>query len=176
MSRLVKKGPRVLAARKRRASRASSSFKDALVAELELKQTVSQLRIEQLERLREQSADQNKRLENFFHRIPIGYVTLSDKGMILDWNVAAAELLNLNTQDSPSIPFAFFPVREDVPIFLNHLRRCKRMLDDRPVVSELKLKPGRVSISVQLVSVASRNGKDLVFQTAIIDLTERKKK
>jgi PAS domain S-box-containing protein len=54
------------------------------------------------------------------------------------------------------------------------LSRCKRA-DDGQVVSEFRLKRSSGEVLVQIISVPFRQGSQTYFQTALIDLTERKK-
>jgi PAS domain S-box-containing protein len=158
----------------KRRERISSDSKDALLAALELKQTQSQIEIEHLRRLNADGARANRRIESLFRRSPVGYVTLNELGLIVDWNPAAAGLLNLGKRDLLNAPFAFFAVQEEVEILLRHLRRCKRTEEER-VISELHIKKGPKEIPIQLVSVPFFEEGKRFFQTAIIDLTERKK-
>ncbi len=156
------------------ARRMPTDAKDALLARLELQETRSQLQIEHLQRLHADLKSANELLEATYQHCPVGYVTLDTKGLITEWNSAAAELLEVKKHPLPDAPFTFFAVKDDVEMALDHLCRCKRA-EKGKVVSELRFKSSSGDLPVQIVSVPFRQGDRTFFQTAIIDLTERKK-
>ena len=152
----------------------SNDAKDALLAQLELQETRSQLQIEHLQRLNAEVRNASERLEATYQHCPVGYITLDEKGLITEWNSAAAELLEAKKHPLLDAPFTFFVARTDVELVLNHLSRCKRFGGGQ-VVSELKLKRADGQVPVQMVSVPFKQDGKTLFQTALVDLTERKK-
>ena len=73
-----------------------------------------------------------------FAEAPIGYVTLDDRGAILEMNPRAATLTNSNAAKSKGKPFVSFVFRPDVKLFLRHLLRGAHAEVD----SELRLGRG----------------------------------
>lgn len=161
-------------AKVKRAQPFKADAKDALLAQLELQETRSQLQIEHLRRLNAEVKSTSERLEATYQHSPVGYITLNEKGLITEWNSAAAELLAATRRTLINAPFTFFAVREDVELALDHLARCRRAPGGQ-TVSELKLKRSNGPVPVQIVSVPFTQGDKSLFQTALIDLTERKK-
>jgi len=153
---------------------ASPDAKDALLARLELQETRSQLQIEHLRRLHADIKSANELLEATYQHCPVGYITLDARGLITEWNSAAAELLEAKKRPLLEAPFTFFAVRDDMEKALDHLSRCKRA-EDGQIVSEFRLKRSNGDVPVQIVSVPFQQGSQRFFQTALIDLTERKK-
>src|SRR6185312_3950387 len=152
----------------------SADAKDAMLAKLELQETHSQLQIEHLQRVAASEKINSIRLETMYQHCPVGYVTLDEKGVLTDWNQAAAKFLEGKTHPLLGAPLAFFAIQEDMRLALDHLRRCKQA-NGGQVISELRFKKANEPVPVQLVSVPFQQSKKVFFQTALIDLTERKK-
>jgi PAS domain S-box-containing protein len=108
---------------------------------------------------------------------PTGYINFDRAGRITEINFTAMQLLGgLPRQRVVGLPFAVFVSREDSPLFLHHLLRCRNNVE--LVETELRLKNWKgevvpVRLSSRLISNLPHNGAT-VFQTAIVDLTERK--
>jgi len=105
---------------------------------------------------------------------PIAYVSFDRVGRIEEANLAATELLGVPRDLLIGRPVAFYVA--DLDLFLQHLLYCRT--SQQQVKTELQLKPRKGKpIPVQLVSTpitsTTRNGA-LLYQTAIIDLSERK--
>jgi len=112
---------------------------------------------------------------------PLGYVTLDEDGYVQEINLAGARLLAAAREAVTGYPFSDYVAKEDVPAFLNLLRKC---LDDRrEVTAELRLvaQDGRL-IPAQLHSIPMQGSmavkgfqEDATFcKTAITDMTQRK--
>ena len=106
---------------------------------------------------------------------PLGYVTLDEDGFVQEINLAGALLLNRDRDSLTGYPFSEYVAKEDVPAFLNLVRRC--VDEHREVTSELRLTAqGGRSIAVQLHSIPVKgSGDDVTFcKIAITDITQRK--
>ena len=118
-----------------------------------------------------------QRYVDLFDFAPVGYVSFDRVGRIEEINVAAARLLGDSRDRLIGRPFAPYVIEEDSALFLNHLLRCRS--SESRVETELHLKKkGNSEIVAHLasspVTSSMRNGA-LLYQTAIIDLTERKR-
>jgi len=107
---------------------------------------------------------------------PIGYVSFDGPGRIAEINLTAAKLFRLPRERLIGMPFAVLVFREDAILFLHHLMRC-RSLESR-VETELRLKSAKdeiifANLSSAPISSSMREGATL-YQTAIVDLTQRK--
>jgi len=105
---------------------------------------------------------------------PLGYVTLDEDGYIQEINLAGAQLLHAERDLLTGYPFSEHVVQEDMPVFLDHLRKC---VDGHcEMTSELRLatQDGRL-ISVQLHSIPIQGSEEDVTlcKTAITDITQR---
>ena len=117
-----------------------------------------------------------QRYADLYEFAPIAYLSLDRFGRIEESNPAAISLLERTRKQLLGAPFILRVVKEDSELFLRHLRRCRS--SKSRVETELCLKNRRGdAIPVQLSSspsTSSRKNRALLYQTAIIDLRERK--
>src|SRR5437868_1026464 len=117
-----------------------------------------------------------QRYADLYEFAPIAYLSLDRFGRIEESNPAAISLLERTRKQLLGTPFILRVVKEDSELFLRHLRRCRS--SKSRVETELCLKNRRGdAIPVQLSSspsTSSRKNRALLYQTAIIDLRERK--
>ena len=118
-----------------------------------------------------------QRYVDLFDFAPIGYVTFDRVGRIEEINFAAVRLLRRSRRQLLGTTFAICVGKEDIQLFLDHLRECRS--SDCPVVTELHLIQGEDKKIPVLLSSTARLAlmKDGVclYQTAIFDLSERKR-
>jgi PAS domain S-box-containing protein len=118
-----------------------------------------------------------QRYVDLFEFAPIPYVSFDRVGRIEEINLAAVELLGGSRARLIGEPFALHVTKNDGPLFLNHLLRCRS--SDRRVETELRLKKrsGEIIIAHLASSPMTSSMRDgaLLYQTAIVDLTERKR-
>ncbi len=118
-----------------------------------------------------------QRYVDLFDYAPMGYVMFDRLGRIEDINRAASRVVGRSRRQLLGITFAICVAKQDVQVFLDHLTKCR--LPEGPTVTELHLtgKDGE-NIPVLLSTTATaRLAKDgaQMYQTAIVDLTERKR-
>ena len=116
-----------------------------------------------------------QRFVDLYDFAPIAYVSFDRAGRIEEANLAATELLGVPRDLLIGRPFAFYVA--DLDSFLRHLLYCRTTHEQ--VATELELKPRKGErIPAQLLSTpitsTTRNGA-LLYQTAIIDLSQRKR-
>src|SRR5256885_8680434 len=116
-----------------------------------------------------------QRYVDLYDFAPIAYVSFDRAGRIEEANLAATELLSEPRDLLIGRPFAFYVA--DLDSFLQHLLYCRN--SQQQVETELRLKPRKGErMPAQLLSTpitsTTRNGA-LLYQTAIIDLTDRKR-
>ncbi len=118
-----------------------------------------------------------QRYVDLFEFAPIAYVSFDRVGRIEEINLTAAQLLGGSRARLIGEPFALHVMKKDGVLFLNHLLRCRSA--DSPVETELHLKKrnGEIILAHLASSPMTSSMKDgaLLYQTAIVDLTERKR-
>src|SRR5436853_4837699 len=116
-----------------------------------------------------------QRFVDLYDFAPIAYVSFNRAGRIEEANLVATELLGDPRDRLIGRPFAFYV--GDLDLFLRHLLYCRT--SQQQVETELELKPRKgVRIPALLcsrpITSTTRNGA-LLYQTAIMDLSERKR-
>src|SRR6516225_3471982 len=118
-----------------------------------------------------------QRYVDLFELVPIGYVSVDRVGRIAEINLAAAQLLGGSRARLIGEPFALHVTKDDGLLFLNHLLRCRS--SDGRVETELHLKKRNGDIMLTRLEsspmTSSMPDGARLYQTAIVDLTERKR-
>jgi PAS domain S-box-containing protein len=118
-----------------------------------------------------------QRYVDLFEFAPIAYVSFDRVGRIEEINLAAAQLLGRLRDRLIGEPFALQVTKKDGALFLNHLLRCRS--SDSRVETDLHLKKRNGEVILAHVAsspmTSSMSDGALLYQTAIVDLTERKR-
>jgi PAS domain S-box-containing protein len=118
-----------------------------------------------------------QRYADLFEFAPIAYVSFDRVGRIEEINLSAAQLLGGSRARLIGKPFALHVMKEDRGPFLKHLLRCRS--SDSRVETELRLKKqsGEIILAHLATSPMTSSMWDgaLLYQTAILDLTGRKR-
>jgi PAS domain S-box-containing protein len=118
-----------------------------------------------------------QRYVDLFDFAPIPYVSFDRVGRIQEINLAAVQLLGGSRARLIGELFGLHVTKDDGALFLNHLLRCRS--SDRRVETELHLKKrnGEIILAHLASSPMTPSMWDgaLLYQTAIVDLTERKR-
>jgi len=117
-----------------------------------------------------------QRYVDLFEFAPIGYISFDRLGRIEEINLAAAQLVQASRNRLIGSSFAVHITREDSGLFLDHLLRCRS--SKTRVETELHLRnrngePIPVQLSSTPITSLRKDGA-LLYQSAIVDLTERK--
>src|SRR5262249_3473738 len=117
-----------------------------------------------------------QRYADLYDLAPTGYVSFDRSGRIQEINLTAAQLFRIPRERLIGMPFMVFVSREDTALFLHHLLRCR--CSETRVESEMRLKDAKRKIIHAHLSSApvlsSVHNGALLYQTAIVDITERK--
>ena len=121
----------------------------------------------------EESRDRYVDLYDF---APIGYMTITNRGIIREINLTGASLLRRERSRVIGLPFYTFVTAPDKARFSGHLRQC-RQIDRTSATIELELITSDPASHVQLVTRPHGGDSDgkTSFLTALIDVSERKR-
>ena len=122
----------------------------------------------------ELEASRNKYAAVFDHS-PVGYVILDAGGVIVDSNLTAATMLDIQQRNMIGLPFSVFVAGQDIQLFWGHLRRCRGT--NAKVCTEFEIKSSsHSSCFVQIISVpfVLLNQERVYYNTAIIDMSHQK--
>jgi len=119
--------------------------------------------------------DERERLSGLVDAVPVGFVLLDDNGHIRHFNREFETMFAFRGAVLNRLPFTRLVLQPDIPVFLDHLRRCAK--SDEAVSSELRLRNGgHRGLPVELITHPADNRSNLagLYRTAVIDLTKRR--
>ncbi len=139
--------------------------------ELRVHQIELEMQNEELRRAQTELDAERERYFELYDLAPVGYCTLSEKGLILQANLTAASLLGLPRGALLRQPFSRFILHDDQDIYYQHRRRLFE--SGQPQISELRLvKPEGVVFWVRLEAVVSAQGDEPpVCRVVLSDIT-----
>lgn len=108
-----------------------------LLHELRVHQIELEMQNEELRRAQAELESSQARYFDLYDLAPVGYITINDKGLILQANLTAANLLGVARSDLVRKPFSGFIVKEDQDIY--YLRRKQFLNDREPQSYELRM-------------------------------------
>ncbi|MDZ7724607.1 MAG: PAS domain S-box protein [candidate division KSB1 bacterium] len=155
----------------------------ATLSSEEIRETLHELRVHQIElemqneELRKAQAEieaGRARYFDLYDLAPVGYATISEKGLILEANLTAATLLSVNRGELVKQPISRFILKEDQDIY--YLHRKKLFETGEPQECELRLvKPDGASFWAHLTATATQAEDGApVCRVVLSDITERK--
>jgi len=130
---------------------------------------------EELRRAQEELEASRSRYFDLYDLAPVGYLTLSEKGLILEANITAVTLLGVERKRLAKKPLTRFILPEDQDIYYRHR---KQLFDTgEPQVCELRmLRPDATSFWARLEATATQEvGGTSLCLAVLIDIAERKR-
>ena len=149
-----------------------------------IKQTLHELRVHQIElelqneELRRAHVELDATRARYFDLYdlaPVGYVTISENGLILEANLMAASLLGVGRAALTQQSVSQFILKEDQDIYYLH---CKQLFEtETPQACELRMvkKDGAVFWARMEATMARKSDDTPVCRAVISDITERKR-
>ena len=118
-----------------------------------------------------------QRYVDLFEFAPIAYVSFDRVGRIQEINLAAANLLGGSRNSLIGRPFALHVTKEYGGAFLNHLLRCRSSYSRVETELHVKKRNGEIILARLASSPMTSSMKEgaFLYETAIVDLTERKR-
>ncbi len=92
------------------------------IEEFKIYQIELEMQNEDLRQVQLELEDSRQKYRDLYHFAPIGYLTLSEKGVVTEANRAAGEMLGLERLGLIDLPLTAFIVPEDQDIFFSHWR------------------------------------------------------
>jgi len=147
-----------------------------LIHELEVHQIELEMQNEELRQAQLDLEAARDKYTNLYNFAPVGYFSLSDKGLILDANFVCARLLGMERGRLTGQRFTNFIAKDDQDVFYLH---SKKLLETKTKqVCELKLRnKDGAEFWAQLESDAVKDeeaGNYSVIRSSLCDITERK--
>jgi PAS domain S-box-containing protein len=147
-----------------------------LIHELQVHQIELEMQNDELRRAQGELEDSRNKYYELYDFAPIGYFTLDQNGLILEANLAGADMLGIERRYLIKRAFSSFVVPAYHELFNSHR---KRVLETRTYQTcELKLhRNDGNAVCVQMGSVSVQDDGENIehFRTTIVDTTERKR-
>lgn len=152
----------------------SSAKMQQMFHELQVHQIELAMQNEELRRTQVELDAARERYLDLYELAPVGYLTVNEKGMILEANITAATLLDVARGVMVKHPFSQFILKEDQDIYYRH--RKQLFETGTPHTCELRmLKKDGAVIWVRLEAIAALESDGIsVCRVVMSDMTERK--
>lgn len=144
-----------------------------LLQELQIYQIELEMQNQELREAQAKMEASRDRLSDLYDFAPVGYLTLDEKGKILEANITAANMLGVERIRLVGSPMTAY-VSQARTLF-NHIRHCCERSGS--VVAEFGVNVGdQGERHLQFTSVASRSEENgaLIIRMAMTDVSERK--
>jgi PAS domain S-box-containing protein len=150
----------------------------------ETQRMLHELRVHQLELEMQNDAFRDKQVElseakeryfDLYNMAPVGYCTLSEKGLIIEANFTVATLLGEARRDLVNQPITRFILKEDQDIYYLH---CKQLFETgAPQACELRImKKAGTSFWAHLAATIAKDAVGSPISRIVLsDITERKR-
>ncbi len=178
--RLRKKAERRLKQEPPRGAFSAAEAKDVkrLIAELQTHQIELELQNEELRKAQVALAMEREKYANLYNFAPIAYFTLDENDVILELNLAAANLLGGEREKLQRRPLTPFLSPDSLQALF--ASRAQALASGAPQTCELKIRPrgGPAPAYVQAQIAAMKNPADsrqILWRAVMMDVTERKR-
>ena len=146
-----------------------------LLHELEVHQIELEMQNDELRRAQEELATSHARYFDLFDLAPVGYLTLDENGMILEANLAAANLLAIDRSRLVRQPLTGFIYRDDQDIYYLHRKRHSGTQRAEECELRLKRRDGSVCWVRMQTALAQDSAGAQLSRVTLSDITERKR-
>jgi len=144
------------------------------INELQVHQIELEMQNEELRRVQQELDRLRERYFDLFDLAPVGYCTLSNKGLILEANLATATLLDTTRSALVKHPFSRFIHQDDQDIYYLHFKQLLEA-QEGPQTCELRMITHSGSpFWGHLTCARSLVKKEQVYRLVINDITRRK--
>ena len=145
-----------------------------MLRELRMRQSELEIQNEELRQAQAELVASLARYFDLYDRAPVGYVTVSAPGLILEANLTAATLLGAVRDTLVNQPFSRFILEEDAGSYHRFHRQLFKT--GEPQVCELRLVKGKdTAFWVQLAATAAQDAEDTrVCRIALSDISAHK--
>jgi PAS domain S-box-containing protein len=146
-----------------------------LIHELKVHQVELEMQNEELRRAQQELERSRDRYSDLYEFAPVGYVTVSEAGTILEANLTAATMLDVERGRLIEQSLSRFIAEDDQDIYYHHRREIFETRE--PQTCELRMvKEGGSPFWAQIEARTSVDGEEeIVCRATLSDVTERKR-
>jgi PAS domain S-box-containing protein len=144
-----------------------------LVHELDTYQIELELQNDDLREAQIQLDDSRQRFSDLYDFAPVGYLTISDRGLIMECNLQAARMLGVERESLVDKPLGTFIIPDDQGIYLLHRQRLLKEKQSQTCKLKMAVKGGS-NFLVQMESTVcpTIDGKSGQFRTCMTDISK----
>ena len=143
-----------------------------MLHELQVYQIELEMQNRELRETQQQLEASRNRYAELYDFAPIGYISLTPKGVIREVNMTAAIMLAQEPHRLVGFPLLYYIETDYRSVYMNHLLRCQ---DATRTVTELVLRCAEDPVPVELTSLRYDDPEfGILYRTAITDIRERK--
>jgi len=147
----------------------------ASLHELRVHQIELEMQNEELRQTKEDLRASQARYFDLYDMAPVGYYTVSEKELILEVNLTAANLLGLNREEIVKKPFSRWILKEDADhFFLLHKELVRSSEPQKCELRMVKSGGGTFWAHLEATAATAPDGTP-ACRVALIDITERKR-
>jgi diguanylate cyclase (GGDEF)-like protein/PAS domain S-box-containing protein len=146
-----------------------------VVNELQVHQVEIEIQNRELRETQQQLEQSRDRYADLYDFSPVGYVTLNEKGVIKELNLAATSILGAARVENIGMPFLMYVEKSDTKKFQSYLRRCRGA--QTSIAAELRLMPrSGVPLDMELHTVPVRDPESgqVLYRVALVNVSQRK--
>ena len=147
-----------------------------LIHELRVHQIELEMQNEDLRNAQLELAESRDRYSDLYDFAPVGYFALDEKNLIVEANLAGADLLGFERASLTKKRFSQFVAPGSQDAFTFHWKQVLETGIKQVSELELKRKDGRsFTVQIQSVTVEGNEGNSIRLRTAVVDITARKR-
>ena len=147
-----------------------------LVHDLQVHQIESDIQNDELQRAQLEIEESRLKYADLYDLAPVGFLTLTPKGLILEANLTSATLLGEDRRYLIKRAFSSFITAEFQDMFCFHCKRVIETLTKQTCELQLEKKDGTTFyVLVESIPVQNSGTEVQQIHSSIIDITERKK-
>lgn len=146
-----------------------------LVADLSVHKTQLEAQNENLRQSQSELEAARDRYSDLYNFAPVSYFTMSEKGIILEANLTASSLLDVERRYLIGKPFSHFITRDYQNDFYSHLQRLIETKEKQNCELKFKKKDGSEFYTL-MESAITRDVKenDIFIQISVVNINQRK--
>ena len=145
-----------------------------LVYELRVHQVELEIQNENLRQSQVKLEELKDKYLDLYNFAPVGYITLNEKGLILEANLTIVRLLGVEKQSIMKMPFSHFITQEFGDVYHLHLQQVFETKSKQTCEINLVRKEGsHFYVKLESLPVQDENEKYNRCRTIVSDITER---
>lgn len=147
-----------------------------LIHELQVHQIGLKMQNDELRRIQSELEKTRDKYYHLYDFAPVGYFTLSEKGIIEEVNLTGAAMIGIERSALIGKPFSRFVLREDQNVFYKHRQRLLETETSQSCELRLVKKDGHeFHVRLECLVIKNKGGDLRQIRAAVSDITDRKR-